>query len=332
MYLYTDPAAAAWMMQHVWDDFDYSQDEVWLKEHGYPLLKGVAQFWLSQLQYDAFSKDGSYVVNPCNSPEHGPTTFGCANYQQLIYQVLEAVLSSAPLVSESDSSFLTNVSTTLAALDKGLHLTNWGGVKEWKIPDSYGYDTKNTHRHLSHLVGWYPGYSIASFDNGYSNSTIQKAIQATLAARGSGSNSDCDCGWSKVWRSACWARLNDTDQAYSELRLAIRSNFAPNGLSMYSGTSPPFQIDANFGLGGAILSMLVVDLPLPYDRRSEVRTVVLGPAIPPGWGRGSVRGLRLRGGASVDFEWDASGLVSSAALKGGGKPLVVLNRSGRRIA
>lgn len=75
------PAAAAWMMQHVYDHFSYSQNLTWFKEQGYPLMKGVAEFWLSQLQEDEFFKDGTSVVNPCNSPEHGSTTFGCTNYQ-----------------------------------------------------------------------------------------------------------------------------------------------------------------------------------------------------------------------------------------------------------
>lgn len=320
------------MMQHVWDNFDYTQDVIWLKQQGYPLLKGVAQFWLSQLQRDVYSKDNSLVVIPCNSPEHGPTTFGCAHYQQLIHQVFEAVLYSATLVSETDNSFVSNVSTSLRSLDTGLRFTTWGGIKEWKLPDSSGYDTRNTHRHLSHLVGWYPGYSISSFAGGYSNASITSAVDKTLTACGDGNAADANSGWAKVWRSACWARLNNTERAYYELRFAIDTNFAPNGLSMYSGARAPFQIDANFGLGGAVLSMLVVDLPAPYSKRMETRTVILGPAIPDRWGNGSVKGLRLRGGGSVDFTWNANGLATTATLKGRQRPLKVVNKAGILLA
>lgn len=69
------PAAAAWMMLHVADYFDYSRDETWLRETGFPLLEGIASFWLSQLQEDAYFNDGTLVVNPCSSPEHGPVSF-----------------------------------------------------------------------------------------------------------------------------------------------------------------------------------------------------------------------------------------------------------------
>ncbi|KAI8625528.1 glycoside hydrolase family 95 protein [Xylariaceae sp. FL1651] len=328
------PAAAAWMMQHVWDHFDYTQDVAWLQKQGYPLMKSIAQFWVSQLQEDEFFKDGSLVVNPCNSPETGPTTFGCAHYQQLIHQVFDAVLASTDLVDEQDKGFLTDVTSSLERLDSGIHLTTWGGIKEWKLPDTYGYDKMSTHRHLSHLVGWYPGYSMSSYAGGYTNTTIQDAVRETLISRGLGNGNDANAGWEKVWRGACWARLNDTEMAYEELRYAIDVNFANNGLSMYTALSPPFQIDANFGLAGAILSMLVVDLPLPHGSTKE-RTVVLGPAIPATWGNGSVSGLRIRGGGSVNFKWDDSGIATEATPTTSTKSrskIVFLNVRGETLA
>lgn len=329
------PAAGAWMMQHVWDHFDYTQDVDWFRKQGYPLMKGIAQFWISQLQEDEFFNDDTLVANPCNSPETGPTTFGCAHFQQLIRQVFDNVLSSASVIGESDADFLAKVSSSLARLDTGIHLTAWGGIKEWKLPDSYGYDGKSTHRHLSHLVGWYPGYSVSSYAGGYfSNATIQAAVRETLVARGLGNAEDANAGWAKVWRAACWARLNDTEKAYEELRYAVDVNFAANGFSMYTGLYPPFQIDANFGLAGAVLSMLVVDLPLRYGIEEE-RAVVVGPAIPAAWGNGSVSGLRIRGGSSVDFSWDENGIVTdvvpTSARKGGGK-VVFVNVQGDVLA
>ncbi|KAI8716161.1 Glyco-hyd-65N-2 domain-containing protein [Fusarium sp. LHS14.1] len=256
------PVAAAWMMQHVWDNFDY-------------------------LEYDH------------------------------IYR-------------RERSGFTSELKSALKKLDKGLHYTSWGGIKEWKLPDSASYDTKNTHRHLSHLVGWYPGYSVSSFQGGYWNETVQAAVEATLKARGNGVQ-DQDTGWGKAWRAACWARLNNTSQAYSELRLLIDNNFAPNGFDMYQGQKPPFQIDANFGLGGAVLSMLVVDLPNSYVNEDKIRTVVLGPAIPPRWGGGSVKNLRLRGGSAVDFEWDSDGKVTHATLHETGKHVKLVNVLGEEL-
>lgn len=325
-------AAAAWMMQHVFDHWDYSQDAGWLGAQGYPMLKGVAEFWLNQLQVDDFTKDGSLVVNPCNSPEHGPTTFGCAHFQQVVHQVFEAVLSVASPAAESDQAFLSNVTESLAKLDKGFHVGEWGQIKEWKLPDSFGYDFINdTHRHLSELVGWHPGYSLSSFLGGYSNATIQDAVAQKLYSRGEGNAEDANAGWAKVWRSACWARLNNTERAHFELRYAIDTNFVANGFSMYSATNTPFQIDANYGIGGAVLSMLVVDLPSAFGDNTT-RTVVLGPAIPAAWAGGRVKGLTLRGGGSVSFEWDDQGVVTKANLENRSTSLRIVNKEGALLA
>lgn len=320
------PVAAAWMMQHVFDHWEYSQDVEWLQKQGYPMLKGVAEFWLSQLQVDRYSQDGTLVVNPCSSPEHGPTTFACAHYQQLVHQVFEAVLSIESVAGETDETFVADITSSLAKLDKGFHIGEWGQIKEWKLPDSFGYDFINdTHRHLSELVGWHPGYSLSSFHGGYSNATIQDAVAQKLYSRGEGNAPDANAGWAKVWRSACWARLNNTERAHFELRYAIDTNFVDNGFSMYSGTNTPFQIDANYGLGGAVLSMLVVDLPNAFGDKST-RTVVLGPAIPAVWAGGNVKGLTLRGGGSVDFEWDDNGIVTKAEIKSRTAPLRIVNK------
>ncbi|GFF22350.1 probable alpha-fucosidase A [Aspergillus udagawae] len=294
------PAVNAWMSQHVWDHFDYTRDIKWYRTVGYPILKGAAQFWLSQLVQDQHFNDGTWVVNPCNSPEHGPTTFGCTHYQQLIWELFDHVLRGWTASGDTDASFRSAIASKLASLDPGIHIGSWGQIQEWKLD----LDTPNdTHRHLSNLYGWYPGYSISSVHA--HNTTITDAVATTLTSRGSGVE-DSNTGWGKLWRSACWAVLNETANAYGELTLAIQNNFAANGFDMYSG-NPPFQIDANFGVLGAVMAMLVRDL----DGAGDVQAVLLGPAIPARWGGGSVTGLRLRGGGKVDFRWDDDGVVRS---------------------
>ena len=74
---------------------------------------------------------------------------------------------------------------------------------EWKIDmDS----PTNTHRHLSHLVGLYPGYSVASY--GYDGVTVNSSTSGTvlgrddilaaanvsLVHRGNGTGADADSG------------------------------------------------------------------------------------------------------------------------------------------
>ncbi|KAG8628048.1 hypothetical protein KVT40_003921 [Elsinoe batatas] len=303
----------AWMMLHVADHFEYTQDTTWLRTIAYPqLLKPVAQFWLSTLVPDTHFNDSTLVVNPCVSPEIGPTTFACTHHQQLIHQLFTNILRLAPFAAEPDTTFLSTVATALARLDTGLHIGRWGQIQEWKLDID---EQNNTHRHLSHLVGWYPGASLSSYAGAYTNTTLQAAVRTTLQSRGQGIE-DANVGWEKVWRAACWARLNDSANAYEQLKLVMRNNVADNGLMMYSGRNEPFQIDANFGYVGAVVSMLAVDLPTgETGEEREKRTLVLGPAIPGAWGGGSVRGFRLRGGAVVDFGWDGEGVVDRVEVQ-----------------
>jgi alpha-L-fucosidase 2 len=218
------------------------------------------------------------------------------------------------------------VASALAKLDNGIHVGRWGQLQEWKLD----IDTENdTHRHLSGLVGWYPGYSVSGPHG--ANSTVQDAVETLLWSRGPGNADDADAGWEKVWRAACWAGLNNTERAFFELSYAIDENFAANGLSMYSALEAPFQIDANFGLVGAVTSMLIRDLPQTYGDKGTP-FAVLGPAIPASWAGGSVSGMRLRGGGSVDFSWDDSGMVDKATIKDRTLPLELLNMKGDVVA
>jgi alpha-L-fucosidase 2 len=322
--------AAAWMMQHVFDHWDYSRDVGWLQKQGYNLVREAAGFWTTQLTRDKFTGDNTLVVNPCNSPERDPTTFGCANWQQLLHQLFTQALLLADAVNDGDPSFTSSLQAYLLAIDKGIHFTSWGGLKEFKLPESVGLEKQGDQRkHLSHLVGWFPGYSISSFSGGYQNRTIQRAIAASLKSRGNG-YADGNTGWAKIWRAAAWARLNNTEQADHQLRFSIFSNIGPNGLGVYDGKDGPFQIDTNFGIAGAMLSMLIVDLPQTWPKTGK-RTVVLGPAIPSRWGPGSLKGLRIRGGTVLDLNWNNKGVVDKVSVVKKGEGCKFYSKEGKLI-
>lgn len=83
---------------------------------------------------------------------------------------------------------------------------------------------------VSHLIGLYPGYAIASYDSGiqgglivngtelnYTKSEVLDAAMTSLIHRGNGTGPDADAGWEKAWRAAAWAQLGNASEFYFEL-------------------------------------------------------------------------------------------------------------------
>ncbi|KAJ7705329.1 glycoside hydrolase family 95 protein [Mycena rosella] len=307
------PESAVWMMIHVWDHFDYTNDVAWWKAQGWPLVKGVASFHLDKLIPDQRFNDGSLVVSPCNSPEQVPITLGCAHAQQLIWQLFNAVEKGFAASGDTDTTFLAEVRTKRDAMDKGIHIGSWGQLQEWKVDQDAANDT---HRHLSHLIGLYPGYALTNYESSvqggvlvdgsrttYTKSQVMDATTISLIHRGNGTGPDADSGWEKMWRAASWAQLQNSTEFYHELTYGIFENFGASLFSLYDpfDADPIIQIDANLGLPGAMLNALLQAPDVPTTTTPLVVTLL--PALPSQWSSGAMKGARVRGGMTVNLEW-----------------------------
>ena len=83
----------------------------------------------------------------------------------------------------------------------------------------------DTHRHLSHLVGLYPGYAVSgyqpSLQGNFTTQQVLDAAETSLIHRGNGTGPDADSGWEKAWRTACWAQLGNASEFYHELTVSV---------------------------------------------------------------------------------------------------------------
>ena len=281
------PEAGAWLALHCFEHYLFTGDHRFLRERAYPVMRELARFWLDGLEVDP--RDGTLVVTPSYSPEHGDFSAGAAMSQQIVRQLFANVVSTADDVG--DTAFGAEVRKALDRLDPGTRIGSWGQLQEWKEDRD---DPADTHRHVSHLFALFPGNAIGP----RTTPELAAAAKTSLTARGDGGT-----GWSKAWKINFWARLLDGDHAHRMLAEQLTGSTTAN----LWDTHPPFQLDGNLGATAGVAEMLL---------QSQDGVVHVLPALPGEWRDGAYRGLRARGDVTVDVRW-SDGVVEEIGLTTG---------------
>ena len=313
------PTGGAWLAQHAWEHYLVTGDRAFLRDTAYPLMRGSALFFTEYLIPDPKRK--WLISGPSNSPEEGGLVMGPTMDHQIIRNLFGNVIAASEILNTDPDlrARLTDLRPRIAPNQIG----RLGQLQEW-LEDVD--DPKNTHRHVSHMFGLFPGSEITP----YGTPDLFAAVKKSLEFRG-----DEATGWSMGWKINLWARLLDGDHAYLILRNLIRPAIA--GARPRSGlyvnmfdAHPPFQIDGNFGAAAGIAEMLLqshdphaTPTSLTAVQRGQAGYVHLLPALPKSFPTGSVRGLTARGGFTVGISWRNNKLVSATIRAAESKTLKI---------
>ncbi len=302
----TFTVGGAWLCTQLWEHYQYTRDDAYLKEV-YPLIEGSVQFFMDFL---VMHPNGKWLVtNPSTSPENFPDGGGNKPYfdevtagyregtticagssidMQILHDLFGYFLEASEVLNKT-SAFTQQVKEARLKLVPP-QIGSDGSLQEWA--DDWKSLEKN-HRHFSHLYGLYPGKILTETKD----PQFITAYRKVLEERGDG-----EAGWSRAWKMALWARLHDGNRANKIFKGYLKEQSCSQLIAL-CGRAP--QVDGTFGVTAAITEMLV---------QSHEGYISFLPALPDEWASGEYKGVCVRGGFELSFSWKDRKLTNVTVL------------------
>lgn len=295
--------AGAWNAHHLMEHYRFTQDEGFLRQRAYPVLRETSLFLLDWLAEDP--ETGKLVSGPSASPENRfldesgnrcSLTMGCACDQEIIWDTFTSLLEAAQTLGIEDP-LVRDVRDALDDLALPA-IASDGRLMEWRHELE---EAEPGHRHVSHLFGLMPGNRISV----RKTPDLARAVKASVDGRLA---NDYDAqGWSLGWVAAILVRLGEGDRALDLIKGSYCRKLYPN---LFVDAHDQVQVGDMMGVPADMAEMLV---------QSQDSEIHLLPALPAEWEAGSLRGFCARGAFTVDLNWAGGKLQTATVLsaKGG---------------
>ncbi|MGW2642838.1 glycosyl hydrolase family 95 catalytic domain-containing protein [Streptomyces sp. NPDC001348] len=292
---------ADWLLHPLLEYYEVTGDETYLRDRLGPALMELALFYEDFLtRTDA---DGRAVFVPSFSMENAPGNTGeylSVNATGDIMagrHALRAAIDAAGALGVEQGSG-EGVERWTALLDRlpDYRINEAGALAEWSWP---GLTDRYDHRHIQHLYAAWPLHEINPEERPDLVPPALKALELrgdqNLSAHGS------------LHRALAAARLKDGARVYENLRKITGSDMLFRSLmTSHNPGRHIYNADAANALPAVLAEALLCTRP---------GIVEILPALPEQWDKGSITGLRGRGGIRVhSLDWDLAGGTTTVTV------------------
>jgi len=279
-------AGAPWAAHFFYDYYLYTGDRKFLAEHALPFMEKCVLFFEDYL-YEG--PDGMYLFSPTQSPENWPSN---SNSQTSFNATMDVAAAKELLLTTIAASKELSVNKDKIARWKKMlekmppYLINEDGcVQEWLTPK---LKDQLDHRHSSQLYALYDGMSEEIESDARLQAAFRKIIEIKLNKHWK-DNARGFMSFGVVQLGQAATSLKDGDLAYQCLIPLVQRYWLNNLASMHNHKAL-FNMDISGGMPAVILKMLAESGP---------GRIILLPALPREWPKGTVDGILCRGQVEI---------------------------------
>ncbi|OLT05195.1 hypothetical protein BJF90_19900 [Pseudonocardia sp. CNS-004] len=292
-------AGADWLLFPLLEHWQVTGDEEFLAEVLAPWLVEAAMFFEDFLTRE--DEHGCMVFVPSYSPEVGPagrTGVAAVNATMDIAAARHALGAAVEVCTRLglEEAAVARWQTLLKQLPP-YRVDSRGALAEWAWP---GLETPDHHRHVSHLYPVWPLHEITPDGTPELAAAARRALvlrgDENLSAHGS------------LHRALCAARLKDAGLVEENLGKILGNDMVFRSLmTSHNPGLETYNADAAHAIPAVILESLV------YSRPGVIELL---PAVPRGWVRGRISGVRCRNRVTVaELAWNLDRGQAHAVLR-----------------